>query len=243
MSDIWIQEGARSSRFTTDPADDRIAVWSPDGKQLVFSSNRSGSMDLYRKRADGMSSEELLLHTDVVKFATSWSPDGRTLLYWSDERGGGDIMVLPMTGDRKPFAFLSTDFNEEMATFSPDGRWVAYDSNESGRYEVYLRPFPGPGAAWQVSTGGGREPRWRAAGKELYFLAPDSNLMAAPVTVHDTTIATGTPQALFRTHSTVAPGKQQYDVARDGRFLIVTELESTSAEPIHILLNWKPPAK
>ena len=126
-----------------------------------------------------------------------------------------------------------------MGVFSPDGKWVAYDSDESGRLEVYVRPFPGPGAAWQVSTGGGTSPRWRADGRELYFMAPDSTLMAAPFNSHGSAFTAGKPQALFRTHIFFAPSKQQYDVSRDGRFLVVTQLEDTSAEPIHILLNWK----
>lgn len=238
MSDIWIEEGLRSTRFTTDPADDRIEIWSPDGKQVVFASDRTGTMNLYRKTADGLGKEELLLQSNEWNLPNSWSPDGRFILYES-RHSNGDLMVLPLTGERKPFPFLNTPFKEEMGAFSPDGKWVAYDSDESGRFEVYVRPFPGPGAAWQVSTGGGNSPRWRADGGELYFMAPDSTLMAAPVTAHGSAFAAGKPQALFRTHSFFAPSKQQYDVSRDGRFLVVTQLEDTSAEPIHILLNWK----
>ena len=86
-------------------------------------------------------------------------------------------------------------------------------------------------------------PRWRTDGKELYYLAPDLRLMAAGVLVQGASLAPGTPEALFQTHLTVAPNRQAYDVGRDGRFLIVTELESASTEPIHLLLNWHPPAK
>jgi eukaryotic-like serine/threonine-protein kinase len=238
LSDVWIQDGSRSTRLTSDPKDDRIAVWSPDGEELIFASDRKGQMDLYRKRADGMASEEVLLVSSDLKFPTSWSPDRRFLLYYLG-KNQGDVMVLPLTGDRKPYPFLSTQFFEAMGVFSPDGKWVAYESNESGQIEVYVRPFPGPGPPWQVSTGGGRDSRWSRDGKELYFLAPDSTLMASPITSHSGTFATGTPQALFRTHSIFAPGKQQYDVSRDGRFLIVTALEAP-AEPIHLLLNWAP---
>ena len=238
MSDIWIEEGVRSTRFTTDPADERAEIWSPDGKQVVFASDRTGTMNLYRKTADGLGKEELLLESNEFKFPNSWSPDGRFILYES-RQSSGDLMVLPLYGERKPFPFLNTPFKEEMGTFSPDGKWVAYDSDESGRFEVYVRPLPGPGVAWQVSTDGGNSPRWRADGRELYFMAPDSTLMAAPVTAHGSAFAAGKPQALFRTHSFFAPSKQQYDVSRDGRFLILTRLEDTSAEPIHILLNWK----
>jgi len=242
LSDIWIQERSRSSRLTTDPADDRLTIWSPDGKDIVFASKRSAQFDLYRKRADGLAPETVLLHSDVLKFPCSWSPDGRFILYWTTQNRG-DLMVLPLAGDRKPFPFLSTPFDEEEGVFSPNGKWVAYEANESGRFEIYVRPFPGPGPAWQVSTGGGSSARWSADGKELYFLAPDSNLMAAPVTVQGSTFETGTPKMLFHTHAIYFPDAHQYDVSRDGRFLIVTELESAPAEPIHVLLNWKPPAK
>jgi Tol biopolymer transport system component len=152
-------------------------------------------------------------------------------------------MVLPMIGDRKPFPFLSTSFIEQLGVFSPDGKWVAYESNESGRFEIYVRPFPGPGGQWQVSTGGGIMTRWRADGKELYYLAPDDKLMAVAVTAQGATFTPGTPQTLFQTHFPNGTRRQQYDVSRDGRFLINTDLESASTEPIHLLLNWKPPAK
>jgi hypothetical protein len=120
---------------------------------------------------------------------------------------------------------------------------VAYQSDESGRNEIYVRPFAGPGGKWQVSTGGGSSPRWRADGKELYFIAPDLKLMAAAAMAQAATFTPGTPEALFQTHLAPAAFTQQYDVARDGRFLINTELQEASTEPIHLLLNWKPPAK
>jgi eukaryotic-like serine/threonine-protein kinase len=242
FSDIWIQEGSRSSRFTTDPGDDRITIWSPDGRDIIYASKRGAQFDLYRKPADGVGPETPLLQSDILKFPCSWSPDGRFIIYWAQEHLG-DLMVLPLFGDRKPFPFLSTPFSEEGAVFSPDGKWVAYQSNESGRFEVYVRPFPGPGPAQPVSAAGGSSVRWRRDGKELYFLAPDSTLMAASVTANGSTFETGTPQALFRTHAVYFPNAQQYDVSRDGRFLIVTELESAPAEPIHVLLNWRAPAK
>lgn len=152
-------------------------------------------------------------------------------------------MVAPLTGDRKPFPFLSTPFSEMQGVFSPDGKWVAYQSDESGRFEIYVRPFPGPGGQWQVSTGGGISPRWRADGRELYYVAPGDKMMVVAAVAQRLTFAPGTPEVLFQTtHMVQGIFKQRYDVGRDGRFLINTELESSSIEPIHLLLNWKPPA-
>ena len=236
-ADIWMQESTRTSRFTFDPADDRYAI-----ARVVFASNRNGAYDLYQKPADGSINEEALLQSADIKRPNSWSPDGRFILYWSGQNHG-DLMVLPLAGDRKPFAFLSTPFNEQQGVFSPDGRWVAYQSDESGRPEVYVRPFPGPGGQSQVSSGGGGSPRWRKDGRELYYLAPDLKLIAVAVMANGVTFAPGAPEALFQTHITRGSNRQQYDVARDGRFLINTDLADTSNEPIHLLLNWKPPAK
>jgi hypothetical protein len=241
-SDIWLQDASRNSRFTFDAADDRYPIWSPDGARVAFASNRSGAYDVYERAADGSGGERLLLQSAEFKRPNSWSPDGKFILYWAAQNNG-DLRVLPLTGDRKPFPFVSTPFDEQQGVFSPDGRWVAYQSDESGRYEIYVRPFPGPGGQAQASAGGGHSPRWRADGKELYYLAPDLRLMAAKVSAQGTGFTAATPESLFPTHINQATNRPQYDVARDGRFLILTDLPDTSAEPIHLLLNWRPMAK
>ena len=88
-----------------------------------------------------------------------------------------------MTGERKPFPVLQTRFDEIQGEFSPDGRWLAYASNESGRYEIYVQTFPVTGGKWQISVAGGLQPRWRRDGQELFYVAPDNRLMAAPIRV------------------------------------------------------------
>ena len=252
--DIWILDAARATRLTFDPSVERVPVWSPDGSRIVFSSNRKGHRDLYMKAVDGVGSEELLLESAQEKDPSGWSRDGRFLLYQSsDPQGSLDIWVLPMEGDRKPFPFLKTNFDERRGQFSPDGRWVAYYSNESGRYEVYVRPFNGPSSAsgggasgqWQVSTSGGTFARWGPDGKELYYIAPDGKLMAVPVSAIGATFQPGTPVALFQTRIVgggIPNSGVQYDVSRDGRFLINTVLED-AASPITLLQNWNPEAK
>ena len=147
--------------------------------------------------------------------------------------------------DRTRRVVANTPAEETLAQFSPDGRWVAYQTNESGRFEVVVQPFPEVGGKWQVSTAGGAAPRWRADGKELYFLAPDATMMAVPVTAAGASFEAGTPVALFPTRivdgGTVAQNRPQYAVARDGRFLINQPVADAGA-PITLILNWQPPA-
>ena len=255
--DLWLLDGARTSRFTFDAARDRFPIWSPDGTRIAFESNRTGTRDLYVKAASGAGAEEVLVASSQTKLPTDWSADGRFLLYFSvDPQTNADLWVLSLEGDRTPWVFLKTPFDERDGTFSPDGRWVAYSSNESGRHEIYIRPFAGPAASatsasqvggqWQVSSAGGTYPRWRRDGRELYYLAPNGAMMAALVTVTDVTLAPGAPVALFPTRilgggADAAVGRQ-YDVTRDGRFLINTVLEEAAA-PITLIQHWAPEAK
>jgi Tol biopolymer transport system component len=249
-TDIWLIDDARMMRFTFDPSAEQAPIWSPDGTRIVFSSTRKGAFDLYQKRSnDAGAEEEPLLETAESKGASAWSPDSRFLLYQSQEpKTGFDIWVLPMDGDRKPFAFVQSSFTERYGQFSPDGRWVAYQSDESGHFDIFVRPFTGSSGAanssakWQVSTTGGISARWRRDGKELYYIAPDGTLMAAPIMVTGTTFEAGPPTALFQTRivygGTSLPGiRPEYDVAPDGRFLINSLAEETTP-PIIVIQNW-----
>jgi Tol biopolymer transport system component len=236
--DIWIQDDVRASRFTFDGAEERYTVWSPDAKRVVFASNRNGKFDLYMKASDGTGSEELLLRSNDNKHPNAWSPNGEVILYVSDQNRG-DLMVLPLAGERKPYSFLSTPSRERQGRISPDGRWVAYVSDVSGRDEVYVREFPGAGGPWQVSVDGGTAPRWRADGKEIFFLTPDETLMAIETGAKGQTFSAGAPKPLFQPRIVAATTRPPYDVARDGRFLINSDVIEASTEPIHLLLNWK----
>jgi Tol biopolymer transport system component len=244
--DVWLIDTGRGalSRFTFDVAIDIFPIWSPDGSRIVFASNRKGSYDLYQKTSSGAGREELLLESSLIKLPNDWSPDGRFLLYrQEDPKTGADLWVLPLSGERKPFPFVNTNFDERNGQFSPDGRWVAYQSNESGRFEIYVQPFPGPGGKWQVSTGGGVDPRWRHDGKELFYIASDGKLMSAAVQRSGQTLEASTPVALFQTR--IVGGnlsntqRQQYAVAPDGkRFLVNTIADESTASPIIIVTNW-----
>ena len=132
-----------------------------------------------------------------------------------------DLFALPMAGeDRTPIVIANTPAEERMGEFSPDGHWIAYQTAESGQPEIVVRAFPESKGIVHVSTGGGAAPRWRADGKELYFVAPGGKMMAVSATITGATISFGAPVALFSTHIFSQVFTYQYAVAPDGRFLV-----------------------
>jgi Tol biopolymer transport system component len=216
-------------------------VWSPDGLRIAFASTREGAVNLYVKDASGAGEDKLLLKTDTNKFPTSWSLDGRRLLYHEyGQNTRADLRVLAVD-TRQATLWLGAEFDERNGQFSADGQWVAYDSDESGRHDVYVRPFSPDGASgvgrWLISTGGGERPRWRADGKELFFLAPDRRLMAVEIRISDGRVEAGLPKPLFPT--TIASAYTAYAVTGDGqRFLIITERGEAVSQPVIVVVNW-----
>jgi serine/threonine protein kinase/Tol biopolymer transport system component len=244
--DIWLLESARdtSTRFTTfQPAINALPVWSPDSGRIVFNSNRDGHFDLYMKASSSAGSDEPLLKSSDPKAPTDWSFDGRLLLYQAQHpKTKSDLWIVPLEGDRKPVPVLQTEFNETNGQFSPDGHWIAYQSDESTRPEVYVQGFPTSSGKFQVSTDGGRSPRWRRDGKELFYLSPDRKMMAVDVKSTATTFETTRPRELFQTRVAAPFGIPSYDVTADGqRFLINTGLdEAEGPPPITVVMNWVP---
>jgi Tol biopolymer transport system component len=256
--DLWLLDLVRGGavRATFDAANDQLPTWSPDGKQIVFSSNRSGHNNLYVKSlGEAAGSERLLLDTPNNKQPLDWSKDGKLLLFYetnprTSRQNDRDLWWLEMTGkEPKRGLVVNTPYDERGGQLSPDGRWVAYETDESGDFEVVVRSFPGPGQWWPVSTGGGMYPRWNADGTEIYFVSPDDRLMAVPVatranrsTATDPGIEIGTPVALFATRMTGGFAasfiRAPYAVSLDGRFLFNEPVDDQTNPPITLILNW-----
>jgi Tol biopolymer transport system component len=239
---LWIFNLTRDlkTRFTLDDVDEISPVWSPIDDRIIFGSNRNkGRHDLSSRVWNTTGKEDSVLADAADKLPDSWSPDGRFILY-DVEGQNQDLWVLPLFGDGKPFPFANTQFVDGFGSFSPDGRWIAYLSGESGQLNVYVAPFPGPGGKIRISPAGALtgNPRWRRDGKELFYLAPDGQLMAAEVNATGTSVGVTDVRPLFNSHARLAPGNK-FDASGDGqRFLINTSLESTTPTAITLVVNW-----
>jgi WD40-like Beta Propeller Repeat len=128
--------------------------------------------------------------------------------------------------------------------FSPDGRFISYASDESGmRMEVYVQTFPLSEKKWKISSSGGYEPRWRADGREIYYLGEDRKLMAVSVGPGATF---GVPEPLFQTRvpAGLSQSRTKYVPRGDGQSFLINTLSSDPAPiPITVMLNWTAGAK
>ena len=262
-TNIWMTDLARgsSTRFTFDAGSDYLPTWSPDGSRIAFSSVRDGKYDLYQKRSDGGTDEEMVFKSDTgLVFPLSWSGDGRFLLIAMSVPSTDPIVsVLPVDGAGhvagKPFSFVQKGVGiEERFSPGPNGRalWVAYSSMESGAYEVYVRPFdpgsptgtPPEGGKWQVSTQGGFSPRWNGNGKELFYVRSDGTVMSVEVSGNDGVFQAGVPKPLFKPKG-LAPQNPDYfywDASSDGKqfiFVVSPSASATVTPPrFTVVLNW-----
>lgn len=240
-SNIWVvdlEKGGTGLRLTNTFS--QMPVWSPDGTRILHNAGNS----IVVRSATGSGDAETLVPRTA--FPTAWSPEGRFIFY--TERGVKtrmDIWALPLFGDRKEYPLLNSAFDEQNPQLSPDGRWLAYTSDETGNPEVYVKSFSADGKLGPdkklISSSGGRLPIWRRDGRELFFIASDTSMMAASVKSGGTEFQFDAPKPLFRTRTLSLEGAifHEYDVSPDGqRFLIGTLVGDTRPPSATLILNW-----
>jgi serine/threonine protein kinase len=245
--DIWVHDVTRgvTSRFTFSPSGGSAysPAWSPDGRYLIFSyRDAAGRTSLMKKPIAGGGAPEPIGSPwgDPVRTPLygNWSRDGRYVIAELFPNGptGSDIWMLRLnpTGE-KPRPYLQSSARESMPSISPSSDWLAYTSDETHRFEVYVQSFPNPGQKYQVSVNGGEKPVWSRDGKELFYIAPDQQMMAVAIRNNGANLEIGTATALF--DSKLAPANR-FDVAKDGRFLIPVQ-EQSSSSPMTVVVNWQ----
>jgi len=241
--DIWFFDtrlgtGTRSPM----PFPDLNPVFSPDGKRIYFGNTSEGKWNIFQRDVSGARGPTPLMPPTRPRWDCDVSPDGSVLLYQEFSAATrGDLKVMSLTGEPRARDYIASPFEDAEGAFSPDGRRVAYVSDESGRKEVFVASFPDPSQRIRISSDGGTQPRWRRDGRELYFVSKGETIMAVPFDP-----ATGAPTApparLFDAPISYAFGSHvplRYDVAPDGRFLIIVRASKDPPPPLVLVLNWQ----
>jgi eukaryotic-like serine/threonine-protein kinase len=241
-SNLWLLDSLKGTglRLTFNVGRDDFPIWSPNGSEIIFASNRAGHMDLYEMPADGSPKERLILKSDEDKFPSSWSSDGRFLLYTRvDPKTREDLWILPLDA-AQPVRLPSTEFREVNGRFSPNAQWIAYQSDETGPNEIYVRQISRTpngelsfGGKWRISRDGGNVlPRWRDDGREIFYL---HQFQLTAVEVSETEpFRFETPKRLFD----MPPEQTSFEVSSGNKFLFAVPESANTETPIAIVLNW-----
>jgi eukaryotic-like serine/threonine-protein kinase len=234
---VWVYDWAhdRESQLTLNAAQNQKPVWTPNGRRIVFWSNRDVQQNLYWQRADGTGDAQRLTDSQHPQSAASWHPGGKILAFQETRpQTGADLMVVAIEGDEltgwkpgTPTSFLSTPAIEREPMFSPDGKWLAYQANDTGRFEIYVRPFPGPGGTWLISTAGGVTPTWSRTRRELLYRSPENQLMVAAYTASGDSFRAEKPRPWAEGYIGPQTGQRSFDLHPDGeRVAVAPELGS-----------------
>jgi serine/threonine-protein kinase len=238
-SDIWIYDIQRNTftRLTSDGSNVR-PEWTPDGKRVIFRSERAGKVGIWWQPADGSGPAELLYDPPVEAFEAIMSPDSKWLVFRTAPGStySRDILAVRLdSGDRKPVPLVSGPASEQMPRISPDGKWLAYQSNDGGRFEIYVRPFPGTGARTQVSSDGATEPIWNRSGTSLFYRDAIGQFTEVKVTT-GASFSIGQRTVVVTGEYLADASHANYDVAPDGSLLL---LKRAGAESQTIIVhNW-----
>jgi serine/threonine protein kinase len=243
--DIWTtsMDGATLERLTFQ----RRLVWSfssltfsHDSTHLAYAEDAEGGSRLVTQAIDRSLPSRLLLQWKLPLGPSRWLSDAKAIVTSvRGEDSGGDILVVPTSGNEGPTPLVQGPGNQFGATLSADERYVAYASDETGRFEVFVTGYPGGGLKRQLTTDGGAEPVWSPRGDEIFYRSGD-RVMAIPVTTTPA-LTVGRSHLLFEGRfATGSAGLPAYDVAPDGRFLMMRPVGSPPTRELRVVTNWLP---
>jgi len=230
-NDLWVYDlGGRppirltSGMFVSSP------VWTPDDSGITFHDNRASLLRTIPSDGSSQLGEVIDLGlAGGIGGPQGWTPDGSELLVSLVAAGrdgsGTHTIVVNETGEQRQL--MQTDFHVTSVDLSPDGHWVAYISNATGGFEVYVRPYPGPGPQHRVSANGADAVRWSRDGRELLFRS-GPRMMAA-------TFKAGLEPEIGSAVELFNNSTRNWDVAPDGRFLVVLPLDGGN-DSTHLVL-------
>jgi WD40 repeat protein len=245
-NDIWIIDTARdvAERFTVGEGSSADPVWSPDGRQLAFVSERNGGLQIVSRATDG-SGEQVLEDLGPGQVAnrntvitTDWSPDGRFIVYSDARRGPSQRTIRMLTvAEQKSSVLMLPAVDPYSARFSHDGKWMTYAAMDSGRMEAYIVAFPDLTRKHQVSNEGGIHPRWGRNDREVFYDAKDLRVVDLKASAED--LLPGAARVGYdRDLASPLDGRHHYAVAPDAQRLLVRQPLGTNPSAVRILVNW-----
>ncbi|HEX9166927.1 MAG TPA: protein kinase [Gemmatimonadales bacterium] len=239
--ELWVRDlrTGTDTRLASQGQYSYRPAWTPDGRSVLFVSNAAGRSAVFQVPADGSGPPTLLLQTDRAVDEIEVSADGQWLIFRQGSGGSREIFARRVTGDTSTIDLLDTGAEEFAPTLSPDGRWLAYGSFENGADEVYVRPFANPRSGrWQISVGGGIEPRWSPSGRELFYRDGNGDIIA--VAVEPGPAFQAGRRVTIRLDGTYVSDQRHasYDVSPvDGTFLM-RRTPTGGIRPLHLVTNW-----
>ncbi len=240
-SDLWLYHIGRRAlnQLTRAPAFAFNGVWLPDSRRIVYTFEQDGRYDLHIIPIDASAPDRVLLSSAFDKFAQASSPEGGQL-FFSESGPQFRLMTAAVDGSSPPKQVIAGEVEQRLGAVSPDGSWIAYSEQVGGQRDIYIRRLSGTGGRHLLSSGNATQPRWTKGGREIVFMS-DATMMSA--SFDPATGAIGAPVKLFTTSDLVRGTSltYSYDVTPSGdRFLLVKRIERPGAQPLVVVLNWRP---
>jgi serine/threonine protein kinase len=242
---LQVMDTTRAVASTIDVAGEH-PVWSPDGRRVAIlkqgAAPEPGNFQLFSVPVGGGTAELLRRDAQFLMKPVGWTPDGATFVWIETDGAAYSIWTMPVGHPEQAVPYLKDSTRNVEARLSRDGRWIAFASDRSGAFDIVVQRFPVAGQRFTVSSHGGRFPRWRGDGRELYYVSTDSKLMAVSLPAGDSPVF-ATPQPLFEIQP-VTPSdpiiyaNYEYDAANDGSRFIVNRQISEPVRTIDIVVNW-----
>jgi len=235
-NDVWVHDFRRNidSRLTSDKGSENSPTWTPDGRTIVYAADRRGAPHLHAREVSGSDEREVTAPSGAVQVPSAVAPDGRFVVYNdTNPDTGADVMMAPLDGTNARVPLVHTKAREMGGRPSPDGKWLSYTSNESGRLEIYVRRFGEEQGRWQISRAGGTTARWRADGRELFYVEGGTRIMNVEISA-GSTFEPGAPRALFSRAPFI-----DYDASADGKRFVFTMIDpEAEGGTLSAILNW-----
>jgi Tol biopolymer transport system component/DNA-binding winged helix-turn-helix (wHTH) protein len=226
--------------FNSSPREDVSGVYSPDGKRVAFSSDRSGAFEIWLADSDGSHQQQLTAFRGPISGSPRWSPDGKWIAF--DSRPGGHSAVFAIqTEGGSPRRLTEGQYDDIVPSWSHDGAFVYFCSNRSGEHQIWRVPAGG-GTPTRVTANGGFESVESADGAWLYYSKESGGIWrkrpdAQPGAEHDEKVFSGFTSRFW----TVAGGSLFYlDLGAKPRPAF-SELDLASLQVTHLgVLEGKP---